>query len=195
MIPRSIQPPATGTAALLAMEYQLPRHFLHSGDLFCARDPHVVTTVLGSCVAVCLHDPATGIGGMNHFVLPFVQENTAPSLRHGDPAITGLLDRLAALGARRDTLQAKIFGGGAVIGQRTGSGRGLLDIGRRNVEVCRSVLERHRIPILRERVRETSGLTIKMLTSTGEVWVRRIAAPPQGAAVSGLSPPPGQTDP
>ncbi|HEX6770065.1 MAG TPA: chemotaxis protein CheD, partial [Candidatus Binatia bacterium] len=72
--------------------------YLHPGQLFVAADSYAVTTILGSCVAVCLWDPVTRIGGINHFLLPTFSGQGIASPRFGNIAIKDLLDQLAELG-------------------------------------------------------------------------------------------------
>jgi len=92
----------------------------------------MMTTVLGSCVAACLHDPVRGIGGMNHFLLP--DEGAVRDLRHASAAMERLVNSLIKLGARRDRLEAKLFGGSRMIA-------GLPDVGRRNGEAAMAFLQ------------------------------------------------------
>ena len=83
----------------------------------------VMTTVLGSCVAACLHDPVRGIGGMNHFLLP--DQGDSRDIRHASAAMERLVNSLIKQGATRERLEAKLFGGSHMIA-------GLPDVGRRN---------------------------------------------------------------
>ena len=87
----------------------LPGHF-HVTD-----NPNdAITTLLGSCVAACVRDPSTGLGGLNHFLLPAPKDiGTDKDLatRYGDSAMNALLGTLIRKGARRDLLEIKIFGG------------------------------------------------------------------------------------
>ncbi|WP_157879060.1 chemotaxis protein CheD [Pararhodospirillum photometricum] len=152
----------------------MPSRFIGPGDVYCSRIPHLVTTILGSCVAVCLFDPAVGIGGMNHFVLPFHPSGEAPSTRHGDYATATLIRRLGNLGADPERLRAKVFGGSVMLMGGKNGVPSPLSVGARNVALTRGLLAERGIPIERERVLETSGLMIKMLTSTGDVWVRKV---------------------
>lgn len=100
-------------------------------------DPRDVTltTTLGSCVSCCLHDPGLGIGGMNHFMLPEGGAESNGSARYGIHAMELLINALLQLGARRDKLTAKIFGGGAVL-----RGMTAMDVGKRNVHFVEDFL-------------------------------------------------------
>src|SRR5262245_33040341 len=89
------------------------------GEYYATGDDMVLVTVLGSCVAACLRDPGARVGGMNHFMLPENGDDArgvvAPSARYGTHAMEMLINYLVKLGARRDSLEAKVFGAGNVI--------------------------------------------------------------------------------
>jgi chemotaxis protein CheD len=85
----------------------------------------VLTTVLGSCVATCLHDPVAGIGGLNHFLLPERGDGRLDSQKFGLNLMELLINALLNAGARRDRLAAKLFGGARIT-------RGLTNIGAAN---------------------------------------------------------------
>lgn len=111
------------------------------GDQHVERGGKVVlTTILGSCVAACMRDPVAGVGGMNHFLLPHGEGTQArsESLHAGVHAMELLVNGLLQSGARRDRLEAKLFGGARMIA-------GLTDIGRRNAEFAESFLAREGI--------------------------------------------------
>ncbi|MCM2448639.1 chemoreceptor glutamine deamidase CheD [Agrobacterium vitis] len=89
------------------------------GDYKVVSDPNVVlSTILGACVAACIRDPIAGVGGMNHFLLP---GSANPGMGGGDATRYGvhlmelLINGLLKKGARRDRLEAKIFGGAKTI--------------------------------------------------------------------------------
>ena len=89
-------------------------HYLHPGNLFASSNPHVVTTILGSCIAVCLFDPTKKIGGINHYMLPLWNGEGLPIPRFGNVAIKKLIEKMEMLGANKRTLQAKVFGGSSI---------------------------------------------------------------------------------
>src|SRR5574337_913202 len=87
---------------------------VHIGGVYATREPTILKTVLGSCIAVCLCDPKTGVGGMNHFLLPVRgSEGDAPvdAPRFGVHAMGLLIGRMLKAGADRRRLEARIFGG------------------------------------------------------------------------------------
>ena len=143
---------------------------LMQGDIHFTADPKVLVTVLGSCVAVCLWDKLRGIGGMNHFVLPS-DRNGEKSTRYGDVAIDELEAGLMRLGSRISDLQAKVFGGAAVL--PFGGGQ---TVGQNNVQLALDRLRRDHIRITAQRTGGTLGQQIRFHTRTGEAFVRYIVA-------------------
>ena len=75
-------------------------HYLYPGELFVHREPHVVSTVLGSCISVCLWDPERRLGGINHFLLPLWNGEGLPTPKYGNIAISRLIEKMEALGAQ-----------------------------------------------------------------------------------------------
>ena len=120
------------------------RPFLLPGALFAKDGGYVITTVLGSCVAVCLWDPRLKKGGMNHYKLPLWNGDGLPSPKFGNIAIIKLIEKMLSLGCDKRDLKAKVFGGGAVIR----SSSGFLNVGERNIEIARDVLAQEKIPII-----------------------------------------------
>jgi len=148
--------------------YDSARVYVHPGHLHITDRSVAVTTVVGSCVAVCLWDRDIGWAGMNHFVLPAVIGG-APSLRHGDVAMRTLLERLLGHGATPKTLRARIFGGACVIEAFRASGN---DLGSRNLEVARRALQQHRIVVVQEDVGGGTGRKIVFNTEDGSAVVK-----------------------
>lgn len=165
----------------------LPEVHVQPGELFCAPAPHLVTTILGSCVSVCLWDRRLGFGGLNHFILPEVMGDEQPSCRYGAVAVPMLVDWMRDLGSRTTDLQAKIFGGANVLT----TARPEATVGSRNIEAALSLANRFGIPVVAKHLFGVRGVVIKQHTGTGEVWLRRIRQPPAAAGM----PPPAQTTP
>ncbi|AMV71747.1 hypothetical protein JCM30471_01910 [Desulfuromonas carbonis] len=157
---------------------ELKSHYLYPGALFVHPEPHLVTTVLGSCVAVCLWDPQQAMGGINHYLLPLWNGEGLPTPRYGSVAIPRLVERLIEFGARRERLQAKIFGGASM----WKSNEGLLAVGERNISLALHLLEELRIPILGKDVGGMQGRKIVFNNGTGEVLLRRHRGQLQPAA-------------
>jgi len=147
------------------MKEELPKHFLYSAALFVSRTPHVIYTVLGSCVAVCLWDDQNKIGGMNHYMLPFWNGEGLASPKYGSIAIPKLIEKMENSGARRSNIKAKVFGGGEVI-ETKGN---FFNIGKRNIEVGMQLLEEYKIPIVSSSVGGVYGRKILFNTESGQI--------------------------
>ena len=145
--------------------------YVHVGQLFTSPKACTVTTILGSCVSVCLWDPTTGAGGLNHFLLPQCVENGISSPRFGNVAIHRLLEQLSALGSPRARLKAKIFGGASVIDAFQSANESL---GMKNVDVARRLLADAGIPIVAEDIGGAQGRKLVFQTGDGAAWVRKI---------------------
>jgi chemotaxis receptor (MCP) glutamine deamidase CheD len=144
---------------------------LHIGDLHASRLPVKIKTILGSCVSACLFDPATGVGGMNHFLLPGVTDDPDLSTRYGINAMEVLINEMMKLGAKRNSIQAKIFGGGDVIH----ANHHLLMVGEKNIRFVREFLQTESIPILTQRIGGHQGLVVVYLPHTFEVFVKPVS--------------------
>lgn len=136
--------------------------YAHGGQ--CA-----VTTVLGSCVAVCLWDPLIGAGGMNHYLLPLWNGEGLPTPRYGNIAISMLIEKLLSMGCARSSLAAKVFGGANVLG----SSSGLLNVGERNIALAESALAENGIRIVNRDTGGTAGRKIMFRTGSGDVFVKK----------------------
>ncbi len=146
------------------------RVYLAPGLLYASAGSAQVTTILGSCVAVCLWDPEGRVGGMNHFLLP---EGGPPSPRFGESAVPLLVERVLGLGARRSRLRAKVFGGACVLEAFRASANTL---GVRNVAVARERLRSEDIPVVGEDVGGDLGRKVIFEVQTGCAWIRAIKA-------------------
>jgi chemotaxis protein CheD len=154
--------------ALLLRQLPILQVSLMQGDVHYCIEPTTVVTVLGSCVAVCLWDRVRCIGGMNHFVLP-VAPRGEDNPRYGDVAIDELEAGLLWLGSKVADLQAKVFGGAAVL---VSGGRE--SVGTSNVRLALARLQHHRIRITAQRTGGTLGQQIRFNTGTGEVLFRHL---------------------
>lgn len=143
---------------------------LKQGEIQFGIEPTVLHTILGSCVAVCLWDCKRGIGGMNYFVLPSGGPKGERNPRYGDVAIDELIAGLLHNGCRVSDLQAKIFGGAAVL--PVGGGQ---SVGTSNVLLALQRLSCERIPVTGRRTGGTLGQQIRFYTRTGEVFCRYLS--------------------
>lgn len=144
---------------------QVSTHFLYPSTLFFSREPHRVSTILGSCVAVCLYDPILRIGGINHYMLPFWNGQGLASPKYGNIAIERLVENMISLGSKKSNIKAKVFGGGEVIDASISQ----FHIGDRNIKLAMEMLEELRIPVIAQSVGGKLGRKIEYCTQTGEV--------------------------
>lgn len=143
--------------------------YLHPGQIFVSREGHAVTTILGSCVSVCLWDPYARVGGINHFLLPTHTGDGHASPRFGDLAIQALIERLIVFGCLRRNLLAKIFGGACVLEAfqvRTSH------LGQRNVELAEQLLTAAEITVTGHDVGGHRGRKLIFHTDDGTAWVK-----------------------
>jgi chemotaxis protein CheD len=129
-----------------------PRHFLYPGQVFVTRDPITISTILGSCAAICLWDRHKRAGGMNHYLLPEGPSEGPNRLRYGNVANAELLDQVLALGCEVRNLQAKIFGGSSAFAVDLSH-----SLGARNVELAESFLRSAGIPVVEKEVSGKHG--------------------------------------
>jgi len=146
--------------------------YLPPGRLYVSSADERVTTILGSCVAVCLWDSLARVGGINHFLLP---HGVPGSPRFGDDAIPRLAESLIDLGAALSRLQAKVFGGASVLEAFRADENPL---GARNVETAHEQLRLLGIPVVSEDVAGHSGRKLVFDVRTGSAWVRAIEPRP-----------------
>ena len=145
------------------------RFFLHAGQLYATDAPTDIITVLGSCVSVCLYDSVKGVGGANHFMLP--GSSPTPSPRYATNAFDLLLEQLLSLGAKRNRLEAKLFGGASMLRLGTEATR---DLGARNIEAARCKLDEERIPLVSEDVGGSRGRKLVFSTSDGTALLKQV---------------------
>ena len=136
----------------LAPNFYFDSHFnsdavkILPGEYYVTARPMLIVTVLGSCVAACIRDRVSGIGGMNHFMLPTVSDAEEPFNApgcYGIYAMEILINKLLEIGARRENLEAKLFGGGNLLKSFT-----VDNVGERNCAFVCNYLEREQIPIV-----------------------------------------------
>jgi chemotaxis protein CheD len=148
-----------------------PEHFLHPSTIWISKEPQWVTTVLGSCVAICLYDKKRNIGGINHFMLPYWNGEGLESPRYGNVAILHLFQKMLDLGAKKEDIVCKIFGGAEVLGNQPS----VFNVGQRNVELARKLILEMEIPIVSSSTGGKLGRKIHFNTGTGEVLQKYLA--------------------
>ena len=140
-------------------------HFLFPSAIFAEKDAYKITTILGSCIAVCLYDPVLKTGGMNHYMLPLWNGQGLASPKYGNVAIDKLIDRMLMLVSSRNNLKAKVFGGGDVLIMRYPE----TSVGKRNIDLVFNVLNEKKIQIIASSVGGNYGRRIIFNTYNGEV--------------------------
>jgi chemotaxis protein CheD len=147
--------------------------FLTAGEYFATQDGEVLYTVVGSCIATCIYDKGKKVAGMNHFLLPgMVRPDEMLSSdvgRYGMFAMELLIGELIKLGARRNQLQAKLFGGGNVLQFRKGDG----DVTGSNIRFAKKFLELEGIPTVKEDLGGDRGRKILFFSDTNRVLLKR----------------------
>lgn len=144
------------------------------GEYYYTDKDMLIVTVLGSCVSACIRDSISGIGGMNHFMLPdsaSVDRDSpvSASMRYGTYAMEVLINQLLRNGARRENLEAKIFGGGNVLESFT-----TLNVGDRNAIFVRKFLKQEKIRVLGEDLLDIYPRKVYYFPKTGRVLVKKL---------------------
>jgi chemotaxis protein CheD len=145
------------------------------GEFYITRSEEAITTVLGSCISACIRDPGVGVGGMNHFMLP---EDTTQgksawldgaglSTRYGSFAMESLINGLLKLGARRERLEVKLFGGGHVL-------KAAMDVGDRNIRFAHEWLATEGYRVVAEDVGDVLPRRVIYIPATGKVRVKHL---------------------
>lgn len=161
-------------------EHRLPRFeqsvtIIHPGEYLATDDDIIISTVLGSCVAVALRDDSRGVGGLNHFMLPGDFKSTehfeSQSAKYGMYAMELLINDMMKLGCRKDRLTAKVFGGGSIIGRDPGRSN---KVPASNIAFAMDFLKAEGIPVLTSDVGGTTARKILLFVRDGRVLLQRI---------------------
>jgi len=163
------------TVAIAEAGGVMPNHvratcFLQPGQLIVSAEPAAITTILGSCIAVCLWDPRTAIGGMNHFMLPIPVTGHSASARFGNVAMQQLVDRMQAAGAQISSVRAKVYGGASMfpVAGRTNH------LGSQNADLAIAFLNRAAIPVVERNLGGTRGRKLVFHTDEGTSCLKLI---------------------
>jgi len=148
-------------------ETNVARHFLYPGQVFVTRDPIAISTILGSCAAVCLWDRYKRAGGMNHYLLPEGPADSPNRLRYGSNANHELLSRVRALGCEIRHLQAKIYGGSNAFAVDSSN-----SVGSRNVQLAEEFLRTAGIPVVEKEVSGKHGRRLVFQISDGTTSIK-----------------------
>lgn len=140
----------------------------------------MLVTILGSCVTACIRDPLTGVGGMNHFMLPEAAgggwDTLSASMRYGNVAMERLINDILARGGSRQRLEIKVFGGGNVM-------NGTTNIGHRNAEFVERYLSDENLPIAAHHLRGNLPRRVHYFPATGKVMLLELQRTEQEAVV------------
>lgn len=143
-------------------------YFLQPGFIYVPSRPSVISTVLGSCVSVCIFDRKRKVGGMNHFQLPIAESRNKATPRYGNVATYALIKIFLNDGSKLKHLEAQIFGG-AFNPEISPT-----DVGKDNIKIARRVLMKHKISVISEDVGGRRGRKIVFNTGTNEVAVLKV---------------------
>lgn len=139
------------------------------GEYFVSGDDLIIMTVLGSCISACIWDPKVRAGGMNHFMLPD-GDSVDGFGRYGSYAMELLINEMLKKGARRETMQAKVFGGAQVMAGFTS-----MNVGERNTKFVLDYLATERIPVVSQDVLDIHPRKVCFFPVTGKALVKRLA--------------------
>jgi len=153
----------------MAVDPAPPVQYVQPGQVAVSAEPRCLSTILGSCVAVCLWDREARTGGLNHYLLPVAPTGASPSLRFGDLAVPELIRQLGRLGSPPSRLVAWVFGGAHVI---EGFPHRADHLGAQNVEIARDLLGRAGIPVVGGDVGGRRGRRVMFNTEDGRTLVR-----------------------
>jgi len=167
---------------------------IFAGEFYVSIKNEVISTVLGSCISVCLYDSVKHIYGINHFMLPkstsqspdspsgsiMLKDDglTENSMRYGITAMEILISEMQKSGADRKNFKAKIFGGGRVLSGQSASSAGKPGIGDKNIGFTRAFLKMEKIEIVSENVGDMFGRKIYFVTGKNSVFVKKVAIEP-----------------
>jgi chemotaxis protein CheD len=156
-----------------SIRYNKRINIIQPGEFYVSSEDEIISTLLGSCVAVCLHDPLNGLSGMNHFMLPGrISEADIfadRSAKYGITAINDLLHHMLKIGAVKNNLTAKVFGGGHI----TTINRDSLTIPHDNIRLAKLLIEMEDIPIVEFDTGDIYTRKLFMDVKTGTVYLKK----------------------
>jgi chemotaxis protein CheD len=144
------------------------------GEYYYTPKDMLIVTVLGSCVSACIRDRVSGLGGMNHFMLPDggggdPNSPVSASARYGTYAMEILINDLLKAGARRENMEAKVFGGGAVL-----RGFTAINVGERNAAFVINYLKTEKMRVVAEDLNDVFPRKVYFFPRTGKVLVKKL---------------------
>ncbi|MGZ0080772.1 chemoreceptor glutamine deamidase CheD [Methylomonas sp. YC3] len=157
-------------------ENQIVAAKLMPGDYYVTKQDEMITTVLGSCVAACIRDVVTGVGGMNHFMLPETSKNrlnardeavVGNASRYGNYAMEHLINAILQNGGKRKNLEVKLFGGGKIIAT-------LGDVGARNIQFVLDYVDTEALNLVSHDLGDIYPRKVNFFPHTGRVRMKKI---------------------
>ncbi len=146
--------------------------FLKPGEIYISDIPTVVSTILGSCVAITIFNKRLGIGGICHAMLPnspYEKEDSA--FRYVDRSIKYMLKKFEEYGIEKNEMELKLLGGADVISRTNGNS---LSIGQKNIEIAINIIKKEKLMLMLSDVGGRQGRKIHFYTKTGEILLKRI---------------------
>lgn len=139
------------------------------GEFYVTQHQEMITTVLGSCVSACIYDPETGVGGMNHFMLPENGDTSGcgESARYGLYAMESLINEILKAGGDKSRLRAKLFGGGKIV-------ENMSDVGNRNISFAREFIRAEGLQLDKGDLGLTYPRKVKFFPHLGKAMVKRL---------------------
>lgn len=163
---------AWGPVSYFDPYFELDAVKISPGEYYVTGQEKLLVTVLGSCVSACIFDQHLGVGGMNHFMLPFdtcEPQLIHPSVRYGSHALEVVMNQLYKLGARKENLQAKVFGAGQVLANAEQH-----DMAVRNADFMLNYLDAEGIPVVARNLGNAWPQKIYFFPASGRVLVKKL---------------------
>ncbi len=153
----------------------MPAAKILPGEFYVSNQGEIISTVLGSCISACIRDKFTGVGGMNHFMLPSSAEQSdswsnskvSASARYGEWAMEYLLNEIYKNGGQKRNLEVKIFGGGKIL-------KSMTDIGHKNIVFVLEFLAREGLEVVSQDVGDDCPRKVLYFSDTGKVKMKRL---------------------
>lgn len=146
------------------------KYFLLPGAIKVSSATMEITTLLGSCVSVCLWDRRLKQGGINHFMMPYWNGTGLASPKYGNIAIEKLINNVLLMGSRQEDLIAKVFGGASVLTKNDC----VFNIGERNINIQSKLLSDFNIKVVAKSLGGDKGRKLIFNTRTGVVKMKYI---------------------
>jgi chemotaxis protein CheD len=146
------------------------------GEYYVTTENELTITVLGSCIAACIRDRVTGVGGMNHFMLPETTEQklsageeavVGNAMRYGNYAMEHLINMILANGGKRKNLEVKVFGGGKIIPTAG-------DVGQRNIDFVLEYMDTEALRLVSQDLGDIYPRKVIFFPKTGKVRMKKI---------------------